>query len=169
MSLPQRDWVEKTVHAVEDHWLSGKEKIPGAIKKVMLTVFLEHERNHHDWFAWKKCNCSQCFLLPTPQDIFYLIYWINSYKERIKIYFVFKYDYFLNSAGVSLVRIELITLGNFLRHNFVHHPAIIDTWVRGNAWKSPRYRPLIAMSIHLYCLTTNYPCRHLIDCFLCHK
>ena len=29
MSLPWRSWVEKRVHRVKTHWLSGKEKVPG--------------------------------------------------------------------------------------------------------------------------------------------
>ena len=30
MGLSQWAWVEKTVCSVETHWLSGKEKVPGA-------------------------------------------------------------------------------------------------------------------------------------------
>ena len=36
MGLSQQAWVEKTA---ETRWLSGKEKVPGAVKKVMLTNF----------------------------------------------------------------------------------------------------------------------------------
>ena len=39
MGSPQRTSVEKTVHKVETHWLSAKEKVLGAVKKVMLTEF----------------------------------------------------------------------------------------------------------------------------------
>ena len=36
MSLPPQEFVEKTVHGVEPHWLSSKETFPGAVvsKKV---------------------------------------------------------------------------------------------------------------------------------------
>ena len=30
MGLPLRTWVEKLVHWVETHWVSGKEKVTGA-------------------------------------------------------------------------------------------------------------------------------------------
>ena len=34
MGFTLQAWVEKTVHEVETHWLSGKEKVPGvAISK----------------------------------------------------------------------------------------------------------------------------------------
>ena len=31
MGLPERAWVEKKVHDVETHCLSGKEKVPGGV------------------------------------------------------------------------------------------------------------------------------------------
>ena len=31
VGLARQAWVGKTVHRVERHWLSGKEKVPGAV------------------------------------------------------------------------------------------------------------------------------------------
>ena len=47
MRLALQAWIEKTVHEVETHWQSGKEKVPGAAvskKQVMLTVFRDMKR-----------------------------------------------------------------------------------------------------------------------------
>ena len=41
VSLPIWAWIEKTVHAVETHWLSGK--VQWSLKKVMLTIFWAHQ------------------------------------------------------------------------------------------------------------------------------
>ena len=49
--------VEKTVHGVETHWHSGKEKIPGAVvckKKSHAGNVLRHGKTHHYWFHWKR-------------------------------------------------------------------------------------------------------------------
>ena len=55
MSLQLQAWVEKTVHGVETHWLSGKEKVPAAtVSKVGYSdSILEHEKTPHNWFPWK--------------------------------------------------------------------------------------------------------------------
>ena len=63
MGLPQLAWIKKTVHEVETHRLSSKEKIQGtALSKGLLG----YEGTHHNRFPWKKCNCKQGFLLATP-------------------------------------------------------------------------------------------------------
>ena len=48
-------WVEKQVHGVETHWLSGKEKFLDAVvsKEDHADNVLEHERVNHYWFSWK--------------------------------------------------------------------------------------------------------------------
>ena len=60
-------WVEKTVTGIETHWLSGIEKVLGTVvnKEGHVHNVLGHERTYHNWFPWKRCNCKQCFLLPT--------------------------------------------------------------------------------------------------------
>ena len=57
------DWMEKTVHRVETHWLSSKEKVLGAVvsKEGHADSVLGHEKTHHYWFT-----CKQCFLGPIP-------------------------------------------------------------------------------------------------------
>ena len=61
-------WVEKTVHGVVTHWLSGKEQVLNAAvsKEGLADSLLGHERIHHYWFPWRSCNCKLCFLLPLP-------------------------------------------------------------------------------------------------------
>ena len=56
------------VHWLESHWLSGKKKFQTqqSEKKNMLTVFWDMKNPITIDFSWKKCNCKQCFLLPTP-------------------------------------------------------------------------------------------------------
>ena len=52
MSLPLQAWVGKSVHEVETHRLSGKEKVLGAVvsKEGHADSLLGHERTHHYWF-----------------------------------------------------------------------------------------------------------------------
>ena len=74
MGLPLRAWVEKKVHSVEALWLSIKEivSIAAVNWEGPANIFLGHERTHHYWFFffffffWKRCDCKQCFLMPTP-------------------------------------------------------------------------------------------------------
>ena len=56
MGLHLQAGVEKTVHGVKTHWLSSKEKVPGVAvcKKGHADSHLEHERNNHYWFPWKR-------------------------------------------------------------------------------------------------------------------
>ena len=69
MGLPLYDWVKKTLHRMETHWLSDKEKVPGAItSKGHADCLLGHERTHHNWFSWKRRKYKQCFQL--------FIYWM---------------------------------------------------------------------------------------------
>ena len=48
VGLPQRAWLEKTVHEVETFWLSDKEKVPvtAISKEGDADNFLGHERGH---------------------------------------------------------------------------------------------------------------------------
>ena len=64
MDLPLLLWVKKTVHVDEIHWLSGKEKVLGAVsnKEGDADSLLGHKWTHHYWFPWKRCNCKQFFL-----------------------------------------------------------------------------------------------------------
>ena len=80
MGFPQRICVEKTVHGVEMHWLSDKEKVPGVAvsKEGHVDSLLGHEETHHCWSPWKKCKCKEYFLLLTPLAKFTLfIKWPN--------------------------------------------------------------------------------------------
>ena len=71
-------WVEKTVCGVDTHTES-------MVKKTFLGVevskegdadsLVGHEKNHHYWFSWKRCNCDQCFLLSNPKVKFTLVEW----------------------------------------------------------------------------------------------
>ena len=75
-----------SLHRVETHWLSGKEKVPGAAvrKEGHADSLLEHERNHHYWFHWKRGNCKQWFFqLPTPLAKFILSIKWPSYNELV--------------------------------------------------------------------------------------
>ena len=58
----------------ETHWISGDKKVPGTAvsKEVDADSLQERGRTHHYWFPWKKYNCKQCFLLPTPKTKFIL-------------------------------------------------------------------------------------------------
>ena len=47
-----------------------------------------------DWFPWKSCDCKQFFLLPTPLEIFHLIYWIALLLQRNKNTFITKIAFF---------------------------------------------------------------------------
>ena len=55
IDLPLQAWVEKTVHGMETHWLSSKEKVPGAAvsKESHAVSLLEHERTHPPDFLEK--------------------------------------------------------------------------------------------------------------------
>ena len=48
--------------------ISGKEKVTGETvsKEGYADILLGHERTHHKWFLWKRSNCKQYFLLPSP-------------------------------------------------------------------------------------------------------
>ena len=60
--------IKKTINVEETYWLSGKEKVLGTAvsKEGHADSHLGHERTHHYWFLWDRCNYKQCFLLPTP-------------------------------------------------------------------------------------------------------
>ena len=76
MSLPLRFWVEKTVHGMRAHWLSGNEKVPGSAvrKKVMLTVLLGHERPITNNFLEKDVTITSAFYCqPLKQNSPYLL------------------------------------------------------------------------------------------------
>ena len=57
--------LEETDHGLETHWLSAKEKILGTevSKEGQADNILKHERPHHYWLLWKRCNHKWCFLL----------------------------------------------------------------------------------------------------------
>ena len=61
--------LEKTLHEVEIHWLSDKEKVLGAVvsKEGHADSLLGRVRIHYNWFPWRRCNYKQCFLFPTPE------------------------------------------------------------------------------------------------------
>ena len=50
------------------HRLSSKEKVLDAVvsEEGNVDSLQRNERINNYWFPWKKCNCKQCFLLPTP-------------------------------------------------------------------------------------------------------
>ena len=56
MGLPQRTWVEKTVHGIETHWLSGQENVPGTAvsKEGHADTQLGNKMNDQSWFPWPK-------------------------------------------------------------------------------------------------------------------
>ena len=56
MDLLLQAQVKKTVHRVETHWHSGKEKVPGAAvnKEGDADSLLRYERTYHYWFPLKK-------------------------------------------------------------------------------------------------------------------
>ena len=95
MSLPQFAWVKKTVHQVETHITSGKEKIPGAAavsKGGHANSFLGYERTYDYWFPWKSCNCKKFFLLLVPYTKFTLFF--NDPRVYIYIYiYIYIYLY----------------------------------------------------------------------------
>ena len=64
MGLSLLVWIEKTVHEVEIHWLSSKEKVPGTAvsKEGDADSVLGQERRHYYWFPWKRSNSKQCLL-----------------------------------------------------------------------------------------------------------
>ena len=53
MDLLIQAWVEKIVHWIETHWLSGKEKVQGTVvsKEGDTDSLLGHERTHNYWFS----------------------------------------------------------------------------------------------------------------------
>ena len=64
-------FVPKSLNQKDSQWSGNtltKEKVPGsAVSKEGLADSLQgHERIYHYWFLWTKCDCKQCFLLPTP-------------------------------------------------------------------------------------------------------
>ena len=67
MILSIQAWVKQTVHGVEIHWLSSKEKVlcPAVSLEGHAKSLPGHERIYHYWLPWKRCNYKQCFLLPT--------------------------------------------------------------------------------------------------------
>ena len=94
-----------TVYGVETDWLSIKEKVPGAVfsKGSQADGFLGHERTHHQWFPWKKCNCKHCFLLLTPLAKFTLfIDW--------PIYIYFKIYIFSSLDQQYILKIDIKSL-----------------------------------------------------------
>ena len=82
--LPQWAWVKKTVHGVETHWLSSKNKAQGAVvnKEGETDCLLGHERTHDYWFPWKRCNNKRGFLLPTSSTKFNPIY-LMTFKQQL--------------------------------------------------------------------------------------
>ena len=65
--------VEKTV--MEPQWHLGKEKVLGVTvnKEGHADILLGHERTHHYWFHWKRCNSKLWFLLPNDDISSYLL------------------------------------------------------------------------------------------------
>ena len=72
--LPLQACIEKIVHGVKIHWLFNIEKVPGAVvsKEGHAESILGHEKTHHYWFSWKRCNYNQWFIFPTPHVKFTL-------------------------------------------------------------------------------------------------
>ena len=64
--LSQWGQIKKIIYVVETHWLSSKEKVPGAVvrKEDHTDSFVEHEKTHQIDSIRKKCNHKQCFPLP---------------------------------------------------------------------------------------------------------
>ena len=58
MGLPRQACVKKTVHVVEIHWITSKEKVPGEAvsKEGHADCLLGYKRTHYNWFLWKWCN-----------------------------------------------------------------------------------------------------------------
>ena len=60
MGLPLWDWIEKTVHGMEMHWLSGKEKVPGAAVSKECMMCMEKHVLVYKWakheFATMRLN-----------------------------------------------------------------------------------------------------------------
>ena len=46
---------KRTAHGMETHWLSGKEKVPGAAvsKGGHADSLLGYEKTYYYWFPWK--------------------------------------------------------------------------------------------------------------------
>ena len=67
MDISQQYWVEKTLHGVETHWLSGKENVPGTTvsTKVMLLGpenILKKDVTLNNDFNWKLRRQNLLFL-----------------------------------------------------------------------------------------------------------
>ena len=61
----------KIVHRIETLY---KENVPGEAigQEGQNDILLRQERNHSNWFPWKRLNFEKFFLLPIPQAIFHL-------------------------------------------------------------------------------------------------
>ena len=78
LGLPLQAWVEKTIHAVEIHWLSGKEKVPSAAISKCHTDSLQTWKDPYIIdFLEKKCKCKQCFLFCQFLGKIHLICWMT--------------------------------------------------------------------------------------------
>ena len=86
ISLPLWAWVENSVFGVKTHLLSSKEKFLGAAvrKKGHFDSLIGHERNQHNWFPWKSCNCRQ---LPNLYAKFTLFIEWPMYIQHLFTYF----------------------------------------------------------------------------------
>ena len=92
MGLIQR--VKKRVLRVEAHWLFGKGILPGVvINKGDADSVLGHERAHHYWYPWVKCNCKQCFLLSTSKSKFTLFIKWQSYIIRCNALLCLRFEF----------------------------------------------------------------------------
>ena len=65
MGLPQQAKVKDNPWKHTDSLIKKKFWVQWSVKKVMLTVFWSIKEPIIDFFE-KRCNCKQCFLLPTP-------------------------------------------------------------------------------------------------------
>ena len=109
MSLPQRGWVEKTVHGVERQWLSCKEIVSGtaANKEGHTNIVLRHEMTHHFLSSWQRYYCKQHFYLSTPWAKFNLYIW-----ELFNVYINGDFRAFgLNILTQIIVNTSLNSLG----------------------------------------------------------
>ena len=72
-------WLEKTVYDVKKHWLSSKEKFPGAMfcKECYSDSLLGHEKTPSFLVTFLECNYKQYFQLPSVFGKIPLNYWMT--------------------------------------------------------------------------------------------
>ena len=115
IGLPLRITVEKTVHALETHWLFGKEKVLGAAisKESNADSVLRHELTQNYWFPWKSATANSALYYQVRQNSPYLL----NYPPVYVFIYIYVYIYILRNELLTRWQYSVLSENYELKFN----------------------------------------------------